>query len=151
MKKKRPFVPVATPGTKGHPLLSRTGVPGQETGKTAVSQPGQINVFVVVGRTISTVAQCRTSYLSAISGRKSVSKPHTYFSERSWQDMPLEPGMQKNILEPRSQFCRWKFYTHSLLLPEMKDQSCNIWQVFPKNCVPCKFLALKKYFSSLLA
>ena len=48
MKKKRPFVPVATPGTKGHPLLSRTGVPGWETGTTAVSQPGQINVFVVV-------------------------------------------------------------------------------------------------------
>ena len=42
------FVPVATPGTKGHPLLSRTGVPGWETGTTAVSQPGQINVFVVV-------------------------------------------------------------------------------------------------------
>jgi len=48
MKKKRPFVPVATPGTKGHPLLSRTGVSGWETGTTAVSQPGQINVFVVV-------------------------------------------------------------------------------------------------------
>jgi hypothetical protein len=48
MKKKRPFVPVARPGTKGHPLLSRTGVPGWETGTTAVSQPGQINVFVVV-------------------------------------------------------------------------------------------------------
>ena len=42
------FVPVARPGTKGHPLLSRTGVPGWETGTTAVSQPGQINVFVVV-------------------------------------------------------------------------------------------------------
>jgi len=28
--------------------LSRTGVPGWETGTTAVSQPGQINVFVVV-------------------------------------------------------------------------------------------------------
>ena len=39
---------VARPGTKGHPLLSRTGVPGWETGTTAVSQPGQINVFVVV-------------------------------------------------------------------------------------------------------
>ena len=48
MKKKRPFVPVARLGTKGHPLLSRTGVPGWETGTTAVSQPGQINVFVVV-------------------------------------------------------------------------------------------------------
>src|SRR6185437_604987 len=32
----------------GHLLLSRTGVPGWETGTTAVSQPGQINVFVVV-------------------------------------------------------------------------------------------------------
>ena len=42
------FVPVARPGTKGHPLLSRTGVPGWETGTTAVSQPGQINIFVVV-------------------------------------------------------------------------------------------------------
>ena len=30
------------------PLLSRTGVPGWETGTTGVSQPGQINVFVVV-------------------------------------------------------------------------------------------------------
>jgi len=28
--------------------LSRTGVPGWETGTTAVSQPGQINVFAVV-------------------------------------------------------------------------------------------------------
>ena len=46
--KRSSFVPVATPGTKGHPLLSRTGVPGWETGTTAVSQPGQINVFVVV-------------------------------------------------------------------------------------------------------
>ena len=36
------------PGQKGTPLLSRTGVPGWETGTTAVSQPGQINVFVVV-------------------------------------------------------------------------------------------------------
>ena len=41
--KRSSFVPVATP-----PLLSRTGVPGWETGTTAVSQPGQINVFVVV-------------------------------------------------------------------------------------------------------
>ena len=42
------FVPVARPGTKGHPLLSRTGVPSWETGTTWVLQPGQINVFVVV-------------------------------------------------------------------------------------------------------
>ena len=46
--KRSSFVPVARPGTKGHPLLSRTGVSGWETGTTAVSQPGQINVFVVV-------------------------------------------------------------------------------------------------------
>ena len=46
--KRSSFVPVARPGTKGHPLLSRTGVPGWETGTTAVSQSGQINVFVVV-------------------------------------------------------------------------------------------------------
>ena len=43
-----PFVPVARPGTKGHPLLSRTGVPSWETGTTAISQSGQINIFVVV-------------------------------------------------------------------------------------------------------
>jgi len=42
------FVPVARPGTKRHPLFSRTGVPSWETGTTVVSQPGQINVFVVV-------------------------------------------------------------------------------------------------------
>ena len=60
MKKKRPFVPVATPGTKGHPLLSRTGVPGWETGTTAVSQPGQINVFVVVTLLSRLVAPTRT-------------------------------------------------------------------------------------------
>ena len=48
MKNKGPFVPVARPGTKRHPLLSRTGVPGWETETTGVSQPGQINVFVVV-------------------------------------------------------------------------------------------------------
>ena len=42
------FVPVARLGTKGHPLLSRTGVPGWETGTKKVSQPGQIKVFVVV-------------------------------------------------------------------------------------------------------
>ena len=64
MKKKRPFVPVGNTNRdkrvrqpRGRwlhllsrlvPLLSRTGVPGWETGTTAVSQPGQINVFVVV-------------------------------------------------------------------------------------------------------
>ena len=62
MKKKRHFVPVgvtnrdkrsssvpvARPGTKGHPLLSWTGITGWETGTTAIFQPGQINVFVVV-------------------------------------------------------------------------------------------------------
>ena len=42
------FVPVARPGTKRHPLLSRPGVPGWETGTTEVSQPGQISVSVVV-------------------------------------------------------------------------------------------------------
>ena len=42
------FVPVARPGTKGHPLLSRPGVPGWETRTTEVSQPGQISVSVVV-------------------------------------------------------------------------------------------------------
>ena len=36
------------PGTKGHPLLSRPGVPGWETGTTEVSQPGEISVSVVV-------------------------------------------------------------------------------------------------------
>ena len=46
--KRSSFVPVARPGTKGHPLLSLTGVPGWETGTTGISQPGQINVFVVV-------------------------------------------------------------------------------------------------------
>ena len=48
--KRSSFVPVATPGTKGHLLLSRTGVAGWKTGTTAVSQSGQINVFVVVGK-----------------------------------------------------------------------------------------------------
>ena len=38
------------PGEKGTPF-SRTGVPGWETGTTAVSQPEQINVFVVVVET----------------------------------------------------------------------------------------------------
>ena len=46
--KRSSFVPVARPGTKQHPLLSRTGVLGWETGTTGVSQPGQINIFVVV-------------------------------------------------------------------------------------------------------
>ena len=32
--KRSSFVPVARPGTKGHPLLSRTGVPGWEIGTT---------------------------------------------------------------------------------------------------------------------
>jgi len=35
-------------GTKGHPLLSRPGGPGWETGTIGVSQPGQISVSVVV-------------------------------------------------------------------------------------------------------
>jgi len=49
MKKRDLLSRFVTPtGTKGHPLLSRTGVPGWETGTTVVSQPGQINVFVVV-------------------------------------------------------------------------------------------------------
>ena len=42
------FVPVARPGIKGHPLLSRPGVPGWKTGTTDVSQPEQISVYVVV-------------------------------------------------------------------------------------------------------
>ena len=42
------FIPVARPGTKGHPLLSRPGVPGWEIGTTGVSQPGQISISVVV-------------------------------------------------------------------------------------------------------
>ena len=42
------FSPVTRPGIKGHPLLSRPGVPGWETGTIGVSQPGQINIFVVV-------------------------------------------------------------------------------------------------------
>ena len=46
--KRSSFVPVDRPGTKGHPILSRTGVPGWEIGTTGISQPGQINVFVVV-------------------------------------------------------------------------------------------------------
>ena len=49
MKKKRDLLSrLPHPGQKGTPLLSRTGVPGWETGTTAVSEPGQINVFVVV-------------------------------------------------------------------------------------------------------
>ena len=43
------FCPGCQTRDKRAPLLSRTGVPGWETGTTAVSQPGQINVFVVVG------------------------------------------------------------------------------------------------------
>ena len=42
------FCPGCQTRDKRAPLLSRTGVPGWETGTTAVSQPGQINVFVVV-------------------------------------------------------------------------------------------------------
>ena len=57
MKKRDLLSRLVTPtGTKGcasatgtkEELLSRTGVPGWETGTTGVSQPGQINVFVVV-------------------------------------------------------------------------------------------------------
>ena len=48
MKKKETFCPGCHTRDKKAPLLSRTGVPGWETGITAVSQPGQINVFVVV-------------------------------------------------------------------------------------------------------
>ena len=42
------FCPGCQTRDKRAPLLSRTGVLGWETGTTAVSQPGQINVFVVV-------------------------------------------------------------------------------------------------------
>ena len=49
------FCPGCHTRDKRAPLLSRTGVPGWETGTTAVSQPGQINVFVVV-RAIRTPA-----------------------------------------------------------------------------------------------
>ena len=66
MKKKGPFGPVDNtnrdkrvrqPRGRWQHLLSRlvlptgtkvTGVPGWETGTTGVSQPGQINVFIVV-------------------------------------------------------------------------------------------------------
>ena len=43
--KKGTFCPGCQTRDKRAPLLSRTGVPGWETGTTAVSQPGQINVF----------------------------------------------------------------------------------------------------------
>ena len=42
------FCPGCQTRDKRAPLLSRTGVPGWETGTTAVFQPGQINIFVVV-------------------------------------------------------------------------------------------------------
>ena len=42
------FCPGCQTRDKRAPLLSRTGVPSWETGTTGVSQPGQINVFVVV-------------------------------------------------------------------------------------------------------
>ena len=45
---KGPFVPVARPGTKGPPLLSRPGGPGLKAGTKSVSQSGQISVSVVV-------------------------------------------------------------------------------------------------------
>ena len=58
MKKKRQpgqkvlFCPGCQTRDKNAPLflffLSRTGVPSWETGTTGVSQPGQINIFVVV-------------------------------------------------------------------------------------------------------
>ena len=60
MKKNGSFVPVGNtnrdkrvrqPRGHWHLLLSRTGVPGWETGTTGVSQPEQINVFVVVNDT----------------------------------------------------------------------------------------------------
>ena len=54
--KRSSFVPVARPGTKRHPLLSRTGVPGWETGTTAVSQPRQINFFCSSGPNFLTKA-----------------------------------------------------------------------------------------------
>ena len=47
-EKKGTFCPGCQTRDKRAPLLSRTGVPGWETGTTGVSQPGQINVFVVV-------------------------------------------------------------------------------------------------------
>ena len=46
--KKSSFVPVARPGTKWHPLLSRPDVFSWETGTTKISQPGQISLSVVV-------------------------------------------------------------------------------------------------------
>ena len=45
------FVPVARPGTKEHPLLSRPDVPGWKTGTTKVFQPGQISLSLVVAGT----------------------------------------------------------------------------------------------------
>ena len=57
------FCPGCQTRDKRTPLLSRTGVPGWETGTTAVSQPGQINVFVVVDtQQWQAVLQYRSSY-----------------------------------------------------------------------------------------
>ena len=42
------FVPVARPGTKGPPLLSRPGDLGWETGTKGFFQLGQIKISVVV-------------------------------------------------------------------------------------------------------
>ena len=68
------FCPGCQTRDKRAPLLSRTGVPGWETGTTGVSQPGQINVFVVVRfrwlstgttmmSTLCTLGTWRSSYL----------------------------------------------------------------------------------------
>ena len=50
------FCPGCQIRDKRTPLLSRPGVPGWETRTTAISQPGQINVSVVVRATSSLVA-----------------------------------------------------------------------------------------------
>ena len=76
--KRSSFVPVARPGTKEHLLLSRTGVPGWETGTTGVSQPGQINVFVVVILFFQL--------------------PEASYKKRSHKQSPLESWMKTNFI-----------------------------------------------------
>ena len=70
MKKMDLLSRLPDPGQKGTPpLLSRTGVPGWETGTTGVSQPGQINVFLVVTQRV---------FISELAAKKSLTSSITW-------------------------------------------------------------------------
>ena len=87
-EKKETFCPGCHTRDKRAPLLSRTGVPGWEIGTTAVSQPGQINIFVVVYPAYFSL----TAWMCTLGGIQSA--VFAAFMQHKPQDWPIGFGLK---------------------------------------------------------